>query len=267
MLSIIILSYKNSALLRLCLNSLKLALNEDLDYEIIVVDNKSSLETQSVVRDEFESKFAKISLIPIKENSGYTHGVNEGLRASKGDYIFYINNDIVIPSNSLHLPLEYLRNYPEVGLLGPALLDFNGAPQDSCFKFYTPLTILYRRVTFLPFSKNFLDKFLMKEADKSKVLEPDWISGAAFFTSRKAVEKVGFMDERFFHYFSDVDWARRFWENGYKVIYYPEIKIYHYLGRASKGRLGLLDIFFNEGTRWHLKDAIKYFIKWGVKKL
>jgi len=103
----------------------------------------------------------------------------------------------------------------------------------------------------------------MRDVDSNQVQKPDWISGAAFMTTRKALNAVGLLDESFFHYFSDVDWSRRFWENGYQVVYYPGAQIYHYLGRSSKGKMLFFDIFFNRTTRWHIKDAIRYFRKYG----
>ena len=65
---------------------------------------------------------------------------------------------------------------------------------------------------------------------------------------------------------SDVDWARRFWENGFKVVYYPLSEMYHYHKRGSKGNLGPLDIFLKKESRLHLFDAVKYFKKYGFKK-
>jgi len=263
-LSIIILSYKNPGLLRLCLNSLANGLSKDLDYEIIVVDNASTYETSSVVSHDFDGKFKKLKLVSIKENTGYTKGVNEGIKHSEGDFIFYMNHDVVIAKNSVERLMEYLKIRPDVGLVGPELLNFNGTHQNSSFRFYTPMTILYRRMSYLPFASRELDNFTMQDKDFTKILEVDWISGAAFMFSRKAVDKIGLLDEKLFHYFSDVDWSRRFWENGYKVIYYPVSKIYHYHGQGSRGRFGVFEIFVNKETRWHISDAARYFRKYGL---
>ncbi len=263
MLSIVILSYRNPALLRLCLKSLAASIRKDFDYEVIVVDNATLWETRSVVLDEFQDKFSSIKLIPLKKNTGYTRGVNVGLQAAKGEYILSLNQDIVTPEGAVEKLFKYLTEHLEIGLLGPELLNFNGTHQDSYFRFYTPITIFYRRISHLPFAKKMLDAFLMRETDPTQLQKPDWISGAAFMTSRAAIDKVGLLDEKLFHYFSDVDWARRFWENGYQVVYYPEVKIYHYLGRSSKGRFLIWDIFFNQTTRWHIRDFWRYFRKYG----
>src|SRR3989338_8035129 len=116
MLSIIILSYKNPALLRLCLSSFARSLPAVLDYEIIVVDNETSLETQSVVLDEFQDKFKRIELVSLKKNCGYTKGVNEGIKAAKGEYFLYFNYDVVIEPNAVETLLSYFKKHPDMGL-------------------------------------------------------------------------------------------------------------------------------------------------------
>ena len=265
MVSIIIVNYKNPPLLRLCLNSLHRALSADFDYEVVVVDSSTSLETEYVVTEEFKNKFKEIRHIPFTENTWYTRGINEGLKTAQGDYMLMLNNDIVTLENSIEKLTDYLKNNPNVGLLGPQLLNFDGSRQDSCFRFYTPLTVLYRRIGHLPFASRIIDHFLMRDADISKPTSVNWLMGSAFMTSRTVLNKVGLLDEKLVHYFSDVDWARRFWENGYRVVYYPDAKLYHYLGRKSKGKFGLFDILFNPATRLHVRDAVRYFQKYGVK--
>ena len=266
-LSIIILSYRNPALLRLCLNSVKKSLDSKTNYEVIVVDNESTEKNRSVVNHEFSHKFSQIKLVSLKKNMGYTRGVNEGIKIAKGDFIFYINHDIVLTPESTENMINYLKKHRDVGLIGPGFLNFNETHQDSCFRFYKPSTILYRRAPYLPFAKRELELFSMKDKDLSIPDEVDWISGAAFMSSREAINKVGLMDEKLFHYFSDVDWSKRFWENGYKVVYFPSSKIYHYHGKGSQGKFGLLEVLVNKQTRWHLNDALKYFGKHGIKNI
>jgi GT2 family glycosyltransferase len=114
------------------------------------------------------------------------------------------------------------------------------------------------------FGKKVLAKFMMTDKNLNETMEAEWLMGSAMMVSRKAADKVGLMDEKFFLYMSDVDWARRFWENGFKVACYPHSEMYHYHKRESKGRFSLLDVFINKQSRWHLRDALKYFIKYGI---
>ena len=61
----------------------------------------------------------------------------------------------------------------------------------------------------------------------------DWVSGACMVVRKKAIEDVGFMDECFFMYWEDVYWCKRMWHLGWKVVYFPQVSIVHYVGRNS----------------------------------
>jgi len=82
------------------------------------------------------------------------------------------------------------------------------------------------------------------------------------FVRKKAIDKVGLMDERYFMYLEDTDWCRRFWQNNYEVIYLPSAKMSHYYYRVSKKWNSFLDVLFNKYARIHLISAFKYFWKW-----
>lgn len=262
MLSIIIVNFKNPALLRLCLKSLERTLSSELDYQILVVDISSETETQNVVLEEFPN----VKLLPFKDNIGYTRGVNEGIKASSGDYFLILNSDIIPLENSIEKLLDYMKEHQDVGLAGPQLLNFDGTPQQSCFGFYNAISIIYRRVGYLPLKKLALKKFLMTGENLSDVRSIDWLMGSALMAQRQAVNKAGLMDEKFFLYFSDVDWAKRFWENGYRVVYYPLTRIYHYHRRVSKRNSWLIDVLINHQSRQHIKDGFRYLYKWGFLK-
>lgn len=263
MTSIVIINYRNPALLRLCLSSIRRALSDNFKHEILVSDIATSPETKNVVRE-----FSETKLLTFKDNIGYTKGVNEGIKASSGDYILILNPDVVPIAGSIEDLTLYLATNTNVGLTGPRLLNFDGSIQNSCFRYYTPLTILCRRTPLgrTPFGKKVLAKFMMSDKNLNEPAEAEWLMGSAIMISRKATAKVGLMDERFFLYMSDVDWARRFWDNSFKVIYYPNSEMYHYHKRESKGHFGIFDIFTNTQSRLHIKDALRYFLKWGIKK-
>jgi GT2 family glycosyltransferase len=264
MLSIVILSYRSPALIRLALRSLARALDGTaLPYEVIVVDSQTSPETANVVLHDFAGVFPALRLIPFKENTGYTAGVNAGLRAARGEILLALNYDIVPEAGTIEAMVRYLRDHPEVGLIGPRLLNFDQSQQDSCFRFYTPGIILARRLRF-PFTSGALRRFALRDRSITRPTAVDWVSGSALMTTRAALEQVGLLDESLFHYFSDVDWAWRYWENGLGVVFYPLAAMTHALGRTSKGRFGILDPLFNRATRWHIADAVRYFRKHGI---
>lgn len=262
-LSIVIVNYHNPPLLRLSLTTLARALGRSFSYEVLVVDSSSTIETQNVVRHDCAHLFERIVLVPFTENTGYTRGVNEGLRRASGEYILILNPDVVMLPGTIESMMSYIHDHQNVGLLGPKLLNFDGTRQDSCFRFCTPLTIIARRMR-LPFTRALIDGFLMHGDVLTKPTPVDWIMGSALMTTKKAIEHVGYCDKRFFHYMSDVDWAKSFWENGYKVVYYPNAQAYHYHQRLSKGKFGVFDLLFERQTHWHINDAFRYFLKHGI---
>lgn len=263
-LSIVVASYKNPDLLRLCLDSIRKN-TEGVDYELIVADSATEEETAMMIREDYPS----IRFFPHRENVGFQALVKAGIEAARGGYILVLNGDIIVTRQSVKDLLDFIKSRTDVGMVGPGLLNFNGTIQYSCFRFYRPLTIIYRR-TFLGnfrFAKKHLDWFLMKDYDHEETKEVDWLMGSAMLISKKAVDEVGPMDPRFFMYMEDVDWCRRFWEKGYKVVYYPRSKMYHYHGKGSARGGMFRSIFFNRLTWIHISSAMKYFNKYRNKKL
>lgn len=259
-LSIIIVNYKTPALLKLCIKSIQKSYT-NRPFEIIVVNSATDEESEELIRFDFPG----VIFFGFKKNAGYAKAVNAGAKIAKGDFILILNPDIIVTKNSIQNLIEFIRSHPAVGILAPKLINFNGTRQNSCFRFYKPSTILYRR-TFLkhfPFARKVLNEFLMKDFDCKTPQNVDWVMGSAMMISRRAWETVGPMDERFFMYFEDVDWCKRFWQAGFRVTYLPSAKMYHYHQRLSATHPGLLGIF-NKATRIHINSAMKYFMKYGL---
>jgi hypothetical protein len=263
-LTIAINSYKNTDLLKLCLDSI-LKHMTDTSYEVIVADSETGEDTEIMMREDYPN----IKFFPHKKNVGFQVLINKGIQESSGDYVLFLNSDILITPGSVDLMLDFMKNNNDTGLVGPSLLNFNGTFQSSCFRFYRPMTILYRR-TFLKkfgFAKKHLDWFLMKDYDHLRPKEVDWIMGSAMMAPKRAINKVGLMDPRFFMYMEDVDWCRRFWEKGYKVVYFPEAKMHHYHGKGSAKGGFIKSILLNKLTWVHIMSGVKYFFKYWGKTL
>lgn len=259
MLSIIITHHRTPVLLKLCLKSIKENIGS-LEHEIIVVDSQSELSTKDLIQE----KFPLVKFISFTKNVGYAKIVNSGIKSSRGEYILILNADIIVTKDSISEMLEFIQKNNQVGIVGPQLLTFANKSQHSCFRFPSIGAIVARR-TFLGklnWGKNKISEFLIKEADSFKEKTVDWMQGSSMLVRKQALEKVGLMDERFFMYLEDTDWCRRFWKNGYEVVYLPKAKMFHYYYRVSKKWNSFLDVFFNRYARIHIISAIKYFWKW-----
>src|SRR3989344_1529292 len=257
-LSIIILNYKSRGLLKECLRGIMWA-RPQLSLGIIVVDNASGDGTPEMVRREFPD----VRLIESDRNRGYAGGNNLGIRAATGRYAMIMNPDIIVNEGSLEGLVAHLDAHPEIGLIAPKLTNPDRSLQYSCYRFPTLGIPFYRRTPIgrLPFARRAEAHYLMTDADRSAPLEVDWLLGGAVVARREALERVGLLDERFFLYFDDVDWSRRVWEAGWKVVYLPSVSMVHFHQRAS-AEARWWAIMGSKTGRIHLLSAAKYFSKY-----
>lgn len=251
MLSIIIVNYKTRGLLKLMLRAIA-KYPPQRAYEIIVVDNGSEDGSVELLREEFPD----IKLIASVVNVGYAAGTNLGLQAARGDYVLLLNTDIVIAEGLVEKLCAYLAANPNVGGVGPKLINPDRTTQPSSYRFYRLLTPLYRR-TWLKYTRrgqSEISRFLMAEKNFDQEFDADWLMSSCFLLRREAITKVGLFDERFFVYMADTDYCRRLWAVGYKVRYTPAVRFIHYHRRESAEEWRV--------ARIHLIDWLKYIWKW-----
>jgi GT2 family glycosyltransferase len=257
-LSIIIVNYNTGALTKALLESM-LSTGLPDETEIIVVDNDSRDDSVPLLR----SDFPEITVIANQANLGLAAGVNMGMRQAQGKYYLILNPDMIVLPHALQNLLAYMEEHPSVGMAGGKLIFPNGKIQYSCYRFYRPMTIIYRRTWLGRTRRGQAEtaRFLMKEYDHLAPREVEWLMGACLMVRADAVKEVGGMDERFFLYFEDVDWCRRFWLAGWRVVYVPSAVFSHYHQRSSK-RGSWLGLLFNPIAQQHVLSAIKYFLKY-----
>ncbi|MEN8252664.1 MAG: glycosyltransferase, partial [Patescibacteria group bacterium] len=174
--SIAVQSYKNPEMLSVCLKSVQEHC-AGLDYELIVADGETEDETKMMMREDFSD----VVFLPHKDNVGFGAMVNACIDKASGEYIFFINFDTVLESDTVTKFIEFMDAHPKVGLAGPKQKNFNGKYENTRFRFYKPQTILYRR-TFLKgfsFAKKHLEHFEMKDVKKDEPYSVDWVIGSA----------------------------------------------------------------------------------------
>ena len=234
-LQIIIVNYNSNDALMACLESIQRDCR-DLVVETWVWDNGSKNKPGLAIRKRFPS----IILVENEKNIGFAAAVNEVLRQSDTPFILLLNPDTVIWTGFFHKALNHILSHPDIGVMGPRILNSDGSLQESARAFPNGLTAIFGRNSLMSrlFPNNILTKrnLLAGQNNGEKILEPDWVSGACMFIRRAAVEQVGLMDERFFMYWEDTDWCRRMREKGWKVVYYPDASIVHSVGHSSHSR-------------------------------
>jgi 2-polyprenyl-3-methyl-5-hydroxy-6-metoxy-1,4-benzoquinol methylase/GT2 family glycosyltransferase len=243
--SIIILTFNNLELNRICLESLY-ERTEWPNFEVIVVDNASTDGTREYLK-EAENTFENLRVILNERNLGFAAANNIGLKQASGEYLVLLNNDTVLTRGWLSTMIRHLHANPEIGLIGPVT---NEAGNEA------KVRVGYTRLDNLPgWAADFV-----REND-GQVFSIPMLAMFCVSMRREVFERTGLLEERFeIGMFEDDDYSRRVEELGYKIICARDSFVHHE-GRASFKLLGedrYLKIF--------QKNRKVYEEKWGKWK-
>ena len=231
-LSVIVVTWNGKRYALECLESLRKAAIE-LPFEVIVVDNASADGTP----DAIQAQFPHVNLVRNAANVGFAKANNIGIRLSTGRHLCLVNSDVVVPPGCLEKLVDFMEKNPSVGVLGPKMLSPTGEVGYSVMRLPTVWNSFCCAIglhALLPAAKWF-GGFQMNAYPYNAVDDVEVLTGWFWMISRRALEGVGSLDERFFMYGEDIDWCYRFRHAGWRVVFYPFAEALHY-GAASSGK-------------------------------
>jgi N-acetylglucosaminyl-diphospho-decaprenol L-rhamnosyltransferase len=242
--SVIIVNHNTAGLLMQCLSRV-LESRIDHPIEIYVVDNASTDNSLMLVK----SSFPTVKTISSARNLGFAGGNNlalqEILATVPGDVdrtqrsVLLLNSDCFVEMDTIRLTSSFLDEHPEAGAVGPKLVLRTGELDLACRRsFPTPKSAFYKLTGLarrFPNSPRFA-RYNLTFLDPNKVAEVDSVVGAYMHVRLAAIDDAGLLDESFFMYGEDLDWAFRIKEHGWKVFYYPKAHALHYKGASSSRR-------------------------------
>ncbi|MCU0610878.1 MAG: glycosyltransferase family 2 protein [Candidatus Eisenbacteria bacterium] len=230
MISIVTVTFNAREHARECLRSVISASPMAGDYEHIVVDNASGDDTAGMVAREFPG----VILVRSGENLGFARGANLGMRRARGEHLLLLNPDCVLPAGAVEGLVRFMDDHPRAGAVSPMLLTPEGLPQISYARFprlVPHLLGLSPLGWFVP--GRFKDTGFggVPPAREEKThREVDAPAGSCLLVRRAAYESTGGMDERFFTYYEDIDWAYRMAQDGWLRFYVPSVRVTHDMG-------------------------------------
>lgn len=226
-LSIIILNFNTKDITLNCLRSIDKYF-PNIKTEVILVDNASSDGSVKAFK-KLKLKNYKPIIISNSNNLGFAAGNNIGTKKAKGKHILLLNSDTKVIKSTINSLYKYAEELENAGVIGAQLLNSNKSIQASVFRFPT----VYRAFKqYWLGERNLLDKYYPKKIGVSKV---DVVVGAVFLITKKSLDKVGMLDERYFMYFEDFDYCRRVKKAGLNVYYVSDAKAFHIHGASGKG--------------------------------
>ena len=190
---------------------------EDDSIEVIVVDNASKEDEASMI----QQRYPRVKVIRSKENLGFAGGNNLGIKAAKGKYLFFLNNDTLLKhhTSDISLLINRLESSPKVGMVCPKIR-FTWGDNPIQFAGYTPLSRITMRNRAIGCG----------ESDHGQYDTPHstpYAHGAAMMVKREVIDKAGLMPECYFLYYEELDWSMMIRRAGYDIWYDSAVTVFH----------------------------------------
>ena len=230
-LAVVVVNFNAGEHLRRCLASV-FDHAGGAELEIVIVDNDSSDGSTQAAAEAF----AQATLIETGSNRGFAAGVNVGIRATTAPFVFVLNPDAELWEGTLEAFAKLAAERPRAGAIGPLIRGADGSIYPSP-RVHPTIGVAAGHAFFAPLwhQNPWSRRYRMADWDRSSEREVEWISGSAFLVRREALDRIGLLDERFFLYAEEVDLFRRLREDGWTVLFTPELEVLHE-GGVSTGR-------------------------------
>ncbi|HEX6454945.1 MAG TPA: glycosyltransferase family 2 protein [Solirubrobacterales bacterium] len=237
-LEVVVVSHGAEALLRRCLRSLQEHPISAGEMRVTVVDSGSPDGTPDMVAAEFPP----VRLVR-RGNVGFSAANNLVLRQTRAEAVLLLNPDTEVYAGTLDAALARLRSDERIGMVGVKLVTESGELDHACKRsFPTPTSALGH------FTGVGGSQYRAGHLGDDEPGEVDAVNGAFMLCRTAAVREVGLLDEGYWLYMEDLDWCRRFWDAGWKVVYEPAGVALHVKGGSSpRRRAPRQEIAFHRG--------------------
>jgi len=255
-LLVVIINYKTPELVTDCLASLLPEL-KGIQAKVVVVDNASQDDSCLLIRNWIAENLAdsQVELLASNENAGFSAGNNLGVQHVEAGHYLLLNSDTIVCEGAISLLLEAAEKEALAGLISPRLEWPDSVPQESCFRFHTPVSELISSAN-TGFITKIFQKFNVPFKVSEKVAYYDWTSFACVLVKAKVFKDIGLMDDGYFMYFEDVAFAHKAQRAGWKVLNIPTAHVVHLRGGSSpvksqaKQRKRLPRYYYESRTRF-----------------
>lgn len=254
---IVVLHYKGRQFTRQCLLSLEKIKATGFSVKIVVVDNHSPEPIEKLKKE-----FKKAVFLKNSQNLGFAEGNNVGIREAlknKADYVLILNNDTTVDRNLLSELVRVMEKDRKIGIIAPKIYFAPGYEyHQSRYKPSEQGKVFWYAGGKVDWQNVLCSHRGVDEVDKGqydKQVNTDYASGCTMFVKKEVFKKIGLFDKRYFLYLEDVEFCQRAQKAGFKVVYTPKAKLWHFNASSSKVGGNLHDYFI---TRNRLLFGMKY---------
>jgi N-acetylglucosaminyl-diphospho-decaprenol L-rhamnosyltransferase len=226
--AVVLVTYQSARDLAMCLGSLERAAGPH-PLEVVVVDNASTDASVEIAR----GYGAKV--LENHVNQGLSRAINTGVAQTGAPWLLIANPDTWLSPGSLRRLLATATSDPVIGCVGPHLANPDGSDYPTGRRFPSLLMgALHAALAPVWPDNPATRRYHMVEADRSRPLDVDWVSGACMLIRRQAFEEIGGFDPGYFMYFEEMDACLRLHRAGWRVVFDPLAEVKHVVGGSTR---------------------------------
>jgi len=245
--SVVVLTYNNLKLNKLCIGSI-LEKTAYPNFELIVVDNKSTDGTIEYLKNLQAMNISNLRIILNDENLGFAAGNNVGIRQSDGDYVIILNNDTIVTRGWMNALVKHLENDKAMGMSGSVTNSIGNEAKINTN--YTSMSAMHY----------FADTYTWTHMGEIYHQQPNVLALFATCIKREVIDKCGYLDESYsIGMFEDDDYAQAVKQAGYKLCIAEDSFVHHFDGSSFK------KMEDNEYRKLFNMNMEIFNKKWGIK--
>ena len=226
----VVVNYNAGSALVACVTSV---LAQEPPSELVVVDNASNDGSIAALRQAHPG----VRIVESGANLGYARAANLGIAATEAPVVAVLNPDTVLEPGAGQALVARFAADDRLGAAGPRLHNPDGSVYPSARQIPSLVDAVGHGLLFFAWPGNpFTGRYRETGADPARPRDVDWVSGAAIWLRRAALDDVGGWDERYFMYVEDVDLCWRLRRSGWRVAYEPGGTVEHLLGVSTASR-------------------------------
>jgi GT2 family glycosyltransferase len=225
----VVVNFRDGDLLTECVRTV-LADSSAGDVELVVVDNGSDDGSVATLLRAVPD----VRVITSAGNFGYARAANLGIAATRAPVVAVLNADLTMDPGTAKAMLARFDEEPALGACGPRIRNLDGTDYPSARSSPSAALAAAHGLLGLWWPTNpFTTRYRQLYADPSMPRSVDWVSGAAIWFRRSALDVVGGWDERYFMYMEDLDLCWRLRTAGFEIAYEPGGAVTHVQGAST----------------------------------
>jgi GT2 family glycosyltransferase len=246
LVTVIVVNWNTRDLVLDCLASVAATL-PPLSAEVWLVDNGSVDGSVAAVRERFPG----VRIIANSDNLGFAAANNQALRRVRSQFALLLNSDAVLTEGAVQRLVAFMQGHEKAAAVCGQLLNPDGSRQNSTANFPSIIGLLTNESLMRIL---FPRRYPSKRRAIAEPIEVDSCIGACMLVRKTAMDAIGLLDERYFFFMEETDWALRMRREGWQVWFVPDARVIHGQGQSAGSGLASRKLFY--------RSRYRYFKKW-----